>query len=147
MKELTAKQQAFVDEYISNGANGAKAYGKIYGQKESARISASRLLSKDNISAEIQKRLEEVKSDRTADLQEVLKMLTATLRGEMSDTIVVNVGVGRGYTKTETVTIPAPTSDKLKAASIMMKYFTQQKGESEPVTEIRIIRAGKQSTE
>ena len=51
MKELNNKHKIFCREYVKNGLNGTKAYMKAYPDctEETARINASKLLTKTNI--------------------------------------------------------------------------------------------------
>ncbi|HLC49083.1 MAG TPA: terminase small subunit [Candidatus Andersenbacteria bacterium] len=49
-QEITPRQERFVQEYIGNGYNATQAALKAYSQKySSARVTACRLLTKDNI--------------------------------------------------------------------------------------------------
>ena len=50
MKELNNKHKIFCREYVKNGLNGTKAYMKAYPNctEETARINASKLLTKTN---------------------------------------------------------------------------------------------------
>ena len=62
-KELTEKQAAFCLEYIVD-FNGAQAAIRAGYAKSSARVTASKLLTKTNIQAEIKRNVEE-RNERT----------------------------------------------------------------------------------
>ena len=93
---MTEKQKIFADEYIIC-LNATQAYKKAYPnikKDEVARANGSRLLANANIKAYIDERLEELKSERVADQQEVLEFLTAVMRGEITEPLLVLDGDG-----------------------------------------------------
>ena len=57
-------------------------------------MNGSRLLSKAIIKAYIDEQLEKLKSERVADQQEVLEFLTAVMRGEITEPLLVLDGDG-----------------------------------------------------
>lgn len=69
-QKLTQKQQRFVDEYIISG-NATQAAIKAGYSKKTAAVTATENLRKPNIKAAIEKRNEEIKSEKTADMTEV----------------------------------------------------------------------------
>nr|DAN61980.1 MAG TPA: Terminase small subunit [Caudoviricetes sp.]DAS20223.1 MAG TPA: Terminase small subunit [Caudoviricetes sp.] len=93
---MTEKQQKFADEYIVS-LNATQAYKKAYPNiknDEVARTNGSRLLTNANVKAYIDERLEELKSERIADQQEVLEFLTSVMRGEVTEPLLVLDGEG-----------------------------------------------------
>lgn len=93
---MTEKQQKFADEYIIS-LNATQAYKKAYPSVKkdaAARASASQLLTNPNVKAYIDERLEKLKSERVADQQEVLEFLTAVMRGEVTEPLLVLDGDG-----------------------------------------------------
>ena len=52
------------------------------------------MLSNDKVKAYIDERLEKLKSERVADQQEVLEFLTAVMRGEVTEPLLVLDGEG-----------------------------------------------------
>lgn len=93
---MTEKQKLFADEYIIS-LNATQAYKKAYPnvKKDSvARANGSRLLANANVKAYIDERLEKLKSERVADQQEVLEFLTAVMRGEVTEPLLVLDGDG-----------------------------------------------------
>ena len=93
VKELTEKQKKFADYIVKLGRGKAREAAILAGYKErGASVQASVNLKKANIAAYIRKRLETAADphaveDRklVADGDEVLKFLTATMRGEVKD--------------------------------------------------------------
>jgi phage terminase small subunit len=93
---MTEKQKIFADEYIIE-LNATKAYKKAYPNVKKdkvAQVNGSRLLSNAMIKAYIDERLEQLKSERVADQQEVLEFLTAVMRGEITEPLLVLDGDG-----------------------------------------------------
>ena len=78
---MTERQKRFVDFYIKtcNASEAARLAG--YSDKTAYSIGDENL-KKPEISREIAKRLEELKSLRTADLKETLEYMTSVMRGE-----------------------------------------------------------------
>lgn len=83
MTELDAQHQTFVDKYFELGFNGTKAAIAAKYSPKSARSQASRLLTYDNIKAEIERRL----AESTMSSNEVLARLSQHGRGDMRDFI------------------------------------------------------------
>lgn len=93
---MTEKQQKFADEYIVS-LNATQAYKKAYPNiknNEVAKAAGSRLLANVNVRSYIDERLEELKSERVADQQEVLEFLTSVMRGEVTEPLLVLDGEG-----------------------------------------------------
>ena len=93
---MTEKQKIFADEYIIC-LNATQAYKKAYPnikKDKVAQVNGSRLLSNAMIKAYIDERLEQLKSERVADQQEVLEFLTAVMRGEITEPLLVLDGDG-----------------------------------------------------
>lgn len=136
---LTAKQKRFADEYLID-LNATRAYKVAYPRvkKDSAaRANGSRLLTNANVSVYIDAQLEKLHSERVADAQEVLEYLTAVMRREKEEKVVVTLsketsrylpdetGTMRKQTVKEEVpeivSIPAKLSDANKAAELLGK--------------------------
>src|SRR5690625_1225359 len=96
-RKLTVQQQNFADEYIISG-NASEAYKKSYKnvKKDStARANSSRLLANANVSAYIAERMEELKTERVADQQEIMEFLTSVIRGEVEEPTPILSGEGK----------------------------------------------------
>lgn len=118
---MTEKQKIFADEYIIS-LNATEAYKKAYPsiKKDSvARANGSRLLANANVKAYIDTRLEELKSERVADQQEVMEYLTAVMRGEKTEPLLVLDGEG-----TQRVVDAVPSvQSRTKAAELLGKRY------------------------
>lgn len=111
-KNLTQKQQRFVDEYIISG-NATQAAIKAGYSKKTAAVTATENLRKPNIKAAIEKRNEEIKSEKTADMVEVMEYLTSVMRGEQTESVATAKGVYDG--------VEVSAKDRIKAAELIGK--------------------------
>lgn len=139
--KLTVKQQAFADYYIQFG-NATQAYieaGYKATTKGIAEVEGHKLLKNPKVAGYIEEKLQELSSNRIADAQEVLEYLTAVMRREMKEVVVVTLseevsayvpddeGKMRKHTikreRPELVDIPAKLSDANKAAELLGKRY------------------------
>lgn len=119
---LTAKQQRFCDEYLID-LNATQAAIRAGYSKRSARQIADKNMSNGDIKQYIAARMAEKESELIADQDEVLKYLTAVLRGEGSEEMVVVEGRGEGYSSATTVSREISPKDRLKAAELLGKRY------------------------
>lgn len=133
---MTEKQKIFADEYIID-LNATRAYKAAYPtvkKDTSARTNGSRLLANANIKAYIEERLEQLKSERVADQQEVMEFLTAVMRGEVKEPLLVLDGEG---TQRIVEAKPNVSTRKSAAVDIGKRYglFTDKVDVNATVTE------------
>lgn len=116
--KLTLKQQRFADEYIISGNIEQSALKAGY-SKNYARSQSHKLLANIGIKSYIDTRLEELKSERVADQQEVMEYLTAVMRGEKTEPLLVLDGEG-----TQRVVDAVPSvQSRTKAAELLGKRY------------------------
>ncbi|MFD1450847.1 terminase small subunit [Oceanobacillus sojae] len=108
-KKLSLKQQKFADEYIITG-NIEQAAIKAGYSKSYARGNAHKLVANVSIKAYIDQRLEEIKSEKVADQQEIMEYLTSVLRGEAKGTALVGEGMGEQSVRQVAPTVAEKTS-------------------------------------
>lgn len=139
MAKLTAKQQRFCDEYLID-LNATQAAIRAGYSEKTAAVIATENLRKPNIRDYIEKRMAEKEEALIAKQDEVLKYLTAVMRRELSEHVVVTVSEEKSYyepdsngtmrkrtEKRETpeiVEIPARLADANKAAELLGKAYT-----------------------
>lgn len=117
-RRLTVKQQKFADYYIELG-NATEAAIKAGYSKKTATVIGAENLTKPYVKAYIEKRMEELKSERVADQQEILEYLTSVMRGEATGTELV--GKGKGYQEVQQE--PPSIAEKTKAAELLGKRY------------------------
>jgi phage terminase small subunit len=120
--KLTEKQKRFIDYYIqtANATEAAKMAG--YSKKTCYSI-GNENLNKPDIKAAIHDRLEELKSARTADATEVMEFITSSMRGELSEEVIVTEGSGDGCSNARIMTKQIGARDRLKAAELLAKRY------------------------
>ena len=109
---MNERQSRFVDAYIQTG-NASEAARLAGYSKQIANRIGSENLSKPVIRAEIDRRLNELKTSRTADTQEILEHLSSVVRGELTEEVVTPSGKKR--------TVKVAERDRLKAAEMLLK--------------------------
>jgi len=118
---MTEKQKLFCDEYLID-LNGTRAYRTVYKTIKNdnvAGVRANKLLKQKDIAEYINKRLEEIHNENTADIQEVMEYLTSVMRGTSKANVLALAG--DGYQ--EVVAKPPDEKERLKAAELLGKRF------------------------
>lgn len=121
--KLTVKQQAFADFYIELG-NATDAYLKAYPnvkKEATARAAGSRMLTNVSVKSYIDNRMEELKTERVADQQEILELLTAIARGETTSATLRGIGEGAQIIDED---MPPTTAERIKAAELLGKRYS-----------------------
>lgn len=135
---MTAKQQRFCDEYLVDLDGTQAAIRAGYSAKTAAAI-ASENLRKPNIRAYIDRRMAEKDETLVAKQDEVMKYLTAVMRREYAESVVVTVTEEKSYyepdengtmrkrserkEKPQVVEIPAMLRDANKAAELLGRAY------------------------
>ena len=123
---LTKQRQIFSDEYLAD-LNGTRAYKVAYPavtKDSTAAAAANRLLKDEQVKAYIDEELERLKSARVADTQEILEHLTAAMRGEIKEEVVVVEGTGEGCSTAKVKEKQISEKDRLKAAELLGKRYS-----------------------
>lgn len=117
---MTDKQKKFCLEYAACG-NASQAAIKAGYSKKTARIIASTLLTKINIIQEIERLNEEYRSQKIMDISEMQERLTAIVRDEAEEEVLVVEGAGDGCSETVKHTKHASFNDKVKAIQLLAR--------------------------
>ena len=121
--KLTARQQRFCDEYLID-LNAKQAAIRAGYSEKTATEQGSRLLTKVHVKSYIDKRMAEKEKALIADQDEVLKYLTAVLRGESQSEEIVVESVGDFMSEARTMKKAPSEKDKLKAAELLGKRYS-----------------------
>lgn len=116
--KLTERQRRFADEYIRLGEIARAAINAGYSTKTARQIGTENL-TKPNIKAYIDKRLDELKKESIADQDEVLQFLTSVLRGEVTEPVLVGLGMGEQEVQELT---PSVTTRRQAAVDLGKRY-------------------------
>lgn len=120
--KLTLKQKRFVDEYIISG-NATEAAIIAGYSKKYANTNASKLLQNTTIKEHVNERLKYLEDKSIAKQEEVLKYLTAVMRGENQSETVVIEAQENGTTRARRFGRLPEEKDRLKAAELLGKRY------------------------
>lgn len=116
------RQRRFADEYLIDLNAEAAAVRAGYSPRY-ARGNAYKLVAKSGIKEYIEKRMAEKESELIADQNEVLRYLTAVMRGESTSEEIVVEGIGDGRSKARKLEKTPSEKDRLKAAELIGKRY------------------------
>ena len=122
MAKMTEKQRRFCDEYLID-LNATQAAIRAGYSSNYANTNASKLLQITTIKDFLQKRMAEKEKELIADQDEVLRYLTAVMRGQSSAEIVVVEGTGEGCSEARAIQKAPDEKERLKAAELLGKRY------------------------
>lgn len=122
MAKLTLKQKAFCDYYIESG-NATEAAIRAGYSKGTAKVIGSENLTKPYLKSYIDERLKQIEDKRIAKPEEVLKHLTAAMRGEIQEDVVIVEGDGDGCSSARIIKKEICAKDRIKAAELLGKRY------------------------
>lgn len=138
MEKMSVKQKRFCDEYLID-LNATQAAIRAGYKEKYAHTNAPKLLQNTTIKEYIEKRMAEKEDQLIAKQNEVLKYLTAVMRRELMEHVVITVSEEHSYyapdedgkmrkhtdktEKAEVVQIPARLSDSNKGAELLGKRY------------------------
>lgn len=115
---MTPRQQKFCDEYLISG-NATDAAIKAGYSPKTAYSMGNENLNKPELKAYIETELNKIHSAKIADAEEVMKYLTAVMRGEHTEEIPLLCGDGcQELTQKE-----VGAKERLKAAELIGKRY------------------------
>lgn len=141
---MTEKQKRFADEYLID-LNGTRAYKVAYPRVKSdaaASVNASRMLRIAKVKTYIDEQLEKMHNEKTADAQEVLEYLTAVMRNEQTEEVVVVEGTGDGCSEARTMEKDTSIKDRVKAAELLGKRYSLFTDKMELATGDIVLKIG-----
>lgn len=115
---MTDKQKRFCDEYLIDCNATQAAIRAGYSPKTAYSIGEENL-KKPELKTYIDERLEQLRSEKIADAQEVLEYLTSVMRGEHTEQVLRLDGDGVQVVDS----VQTPTRDRLKAAELIGKRY------------------------
>lgn len=121
-RALTEKQKRFCDEYLID-LNATQAAIRAGYSKKTANRTGPENLSKPVIKEYIDQRMAEKDAELVADQDEILRYLTAVLRGESLSEVVVVEGKGEGVSKAARIEKTPDERERLKAAELLGKRY------------------------
>ena len=122
LDKMTEKQKRFCDEYLVD-LNGTQAAIRAGYSEKTAKVIAAENLTKPNIRKYIDERMAEKEKELIADQDEVLKYLTAVLRGKSQSEIVVVENIGDFTSEARRIQKAPDEKERLKAAELLGKRY------------------------
>lgn len=119
---ITAKQKRFCDEYLID-LNATQAAIRAGYSNKYANTNVSKLLQNTTIKAYLDARMAEKESELIAGQDEVLKYLTAVMRGESVSEELMVEGCGEGISQVVHVDKKPSEKERLKAAELLGKRY------------------------
>lgn len=116
MAKLTAKQQRFCDEYLID-LNATQAAIRAGYSKKTAYSIGNENLNKPELKAYIQQRMDAKEKELIADGDEVLKYLTAVMRGKSESSVLARDETGAD----RVILKPPDEKERTKAAELLGK--------------------------
>lgn len=118
--KLNARQKAFCEYYVASG-NATEAAIKAGYSKRTAKSIGQRLLTFVDIKKYIDELMQKLESERIASAEEVLQNLTAMMRGEIQEEVVVVEGKGDGISTASIIKKQVSAKERIKAAELLGK--------------------------
>lgn len=143
MAKLTDKQMIFANEYLID-LNATRAYKKAYPNVKKDSVAAAngnRLLRNAKVKNYIDEQLKKIEDESIADATEVMKYLTAVMRNELTEEVVVVEGEGEGCSSARIVKKDISAKDRNKAAELLGKRYRlfTEKVEVDGVQQVQIV--------
>lgn len=120
--KLNARQKSFCEYYVASGNATDAAIKAGYSKKTADRI-ASENLRKLELKKYIDELMQKLESERIASAEEVLQNLTAMMRGEIKEEVVVVEGTGDGTSEARMVKKQIGLRDRIKSAELLGKRY------------------------
>ncbi len=115
---MTEKQKRFVEEYLID-LNATQAAIRAGYSERSAYSTGERMLRNAEVKSYITEQLEHIRSQRTADAQEVIEYLSDVMRGKSRSHVLCLCGDGCQ----EVIDKPPDERERLKAAELLGKRY------------------------
>lgn len=119
---MTKKQERFIDEYLID-INATQAAIRAGYSKKTAKYIGFELLQKDEIRDAIRDRLDEIKTNKIAEVGEIMEYLTAVMRGQATSKAQFVVAVGEGKQEIREVDKTPDEKERLRAAELLGKRY------------------------
>ena len=118
--KLNVRQKAFCEYYVVSG-NATDAATKAGYSERTAKSIGQRLLTFVDIKKYIDELMQKLESERIASAEEVLQNLTAMMRGEIQEEVVVVEGEGDGVSSARVIKKQVSAKERIKAAELLGK--------------------------
>ena len=118
--KLNARQKAFCEYYVASG-NATEAAIKAGYSYNYANAQIYKMLGNVGIKNYIDELMKKSQNERIATAEEVLQNLTAMMRGEIKEEVVVVEGEGDGVSSARIIKKQVSAKERIKAAELLGK--------------------------
>lgn len=118
--KLNARQKAFCEFYVVCG-NATEAAKKAGYSEKTAYSMGNENLRKPELKTYIDDLMSKMEEKRMASAEEVLKFLTASMRGELEEEVIVVEGEGDGCSSARKMKKQISAKERIKAAELLGK--------------------------
>lgn len=117
---MTARQERFCQEFAKTGNATLSAMNAGYSEK-TANEQGSRLLANASVRDRIRELQGEIKNNNIMDAREMQEVLTAIIKQESREEVIVVEGCGDGVSEAVTKTKTPSQSDRIKAIQLLAR--------------------------
>lgn len=117
---MTQRQERFCQEYVATGNATLSAINAGYSERSAKQV-GQKLLTNHDLQIRIKELSGEVLNSKIADAREMQEHLTAILRGESDEEVIVVEGCGDGVSEAVTKKKKPSQSDKIKAMQLLAR--------------------------
>ena len=117
---MNERQRKFVDEYILTGNASESARRAGYSAKTAGSI-GERLLKNVEVRAALDERIKAASTEKTLTQNQLLEFLSAVVKGEVCDQLVMTRLIGKGCSIIENLEIRASVQNRIRAAELLLK--------------------------
>lgn len=117
---MTQRQERFCQEYVATGNATLSAINAGYAESGARQI-GNKLLTNNHIQERLKELNGELLNSKIADAREMQEHLTAILRGESTEEVIVVEGCGEGVSEAVTKRKKPSQSDRIKAIQLLAR--------------------------
>ena len=117
---MTQRQERFCQEYVATGNATLSAINAGYSER-SAKQLGQKLLTNHDLQNRIKELSGEILNSKIADAREMQEHLSAIIRGESDEEVIVVEGCGEGVSEAVTKKKKPSQSDRIKAIQLLAR--------------------------
>jgi len=117
---MTQRQERFCQEYVATGNATLSAINAGYSERSAKQV-GQKLLTNHDLQIRIKELSGEVLNSKIADAREMQEHLSAIIRGESDEEVIVVEGCGDGVSEAVTKKKKPSQSDKIKAMQLLAR--------------------------
>ena len=118
--QMTQRQERFCQEYVATGNATLSAINAGYSER-SAKQLGQKLLTNHDLQNRIKELSGEILNSKIADAREMQEHLSAIIRGESDEEVIVVEGCGEGVSEAVTKKKKPSQSDRIKAIQLLAR--------------------------